>query len=336
MFSVWSGPQGSFPRTDDRIAVVKTRNKRVLDMDSDGQRAAGQAIITRKIQVQRTGIEAYPLSRYALGYVVNGRKYVYYGDTRYEIGHDHLFYLGMGNHYVEDIPEGGQPYEQIVFHYSPDMLSEMYSIFSLHYGLDVGDMEVGADSGMALAHESCSAWNMARCFFSGIGQYVAYDVFTDCPMVEKLKATELLYIVMSCRECSIRERLLRESNMAAQGFEQIIRQNIFSGLTVEELAALCNRTVASFKKEFAKHFHESPHKWLLNRRLSHSRMLLLSTGKTIAAIASECKFANPSHYIKLFKHAYGMTPATYRSRRLGKRSVAVTESDIQPGEDMTA
>ena len=45
-----------------------------------------------------------------------------------------------------------------------------------------------------------------------------------------------------------------------------------------------------------------------------SRLLLISTSKSISEIGIECTFPNTSHFIKLFKKQYGTTPAIYRSR----------------------
>ena len=59
-----------------------------------------------------------------------------------------------------------------------------------------------------------------------------------------------------------------------------------------------------------------PHKWYIRQRLMHSRLLLISTSKSISEIGNECTFPNTSHFIKLFKKEYQMTPATYRHRHL--------------------
>ena len=48
----------------------------------------------------------------------------------------------------------------------------------------------------------------------------------------------------------------------------------------------------------------------------HSRLLLISTSKSISEIGNECTFPNTSHFIKLFKKEYQMTPAAYRHRHL--------------------
>ncbi len=63
-----------------------------------------------------------------------------------------------------------------------------------------------------------------------------------------------------------------------------------------------------------------PHKWFIRQRLMHSRLLLISTSKSISEIGNECTFPNTSHFIKLFKKEYQMTPATYRHRHQNSRT----------------
>lgn len=100
--------------------------------------------------------------------------------------------------------------------------------------------------------------------------------------------------------------------MARESFEQVIYDHIFKPVSIEELASKTNRSLTSFKKEFRRHFDIPPHKWFVRQRLVHSRLLLISTSKSIAEIGNECTFPNTSHFIKLFKRAYRMTPAAYR------------------------
>ena len=61
--------------------------------------------------------------------------------------------------------------------------------------------------------------------------------------------------------------------------------------------------------------------------------LLLGTGKfassalmsaAIAEIGTACAFPNTSHFIKLFRKQYGMTPATYRARHRGVEDLQTT------------
>lgn len=271
-----------------------------------------QPVITRMQQLQRGGIQSYTITRYAIGYVLRGRKYIYYGDRRYEAHAGDLFYLGIGTHYIEDIPEDNKPYEQIVFFCSPDLLRDILSDLSLNYRMEIDNKHNCDNCSHNLPHIFYPAWSPVIPFFGAINAYLREDLFDETPPMERIMTLELLCLLLSNPDCCVTSRLLDDLNMATDGFEQIVRRHIFDNMTIDELAAQCNKSLTSFKKEFIKRFHEPPHKWFLRQRLTHSRLLLVSTEKSIATIASECRFTNPSHYIKLFKQAYGQTPAAYR------------------------
>lgn len=82
-------------------------------------------MIVKYVETSHNGIQSLSLSRYAIGYILRGEKYIYYGDKRHRLSRGDLFYLGMGHHYTEDIPEEGHPFEQIMFYYTPSELQRI-------------------------------------------------------------------------------------------------------------------------------------------------------------------------------------------------------------------
>ena len=84
-----------------------------------------QATIVKYVETNYAGIQLLHYSRCAVGYIVRGTKNIYYGDSRYTISRGEVFYMGVGNHYVEDIPEDGRNFEQIVVYYSPEQLQRI-------------------------------------------------------------------------------------------------------------------------------------------------------------------------------------------------------------------
>lgn len=273
-----------------------------------------QPVITKYMQSLRGGIQQYTLSRYAVGYVMRGRKYIYYGDTRYEVNRGEMFYMNIGSHHIEDVPEVGKPFEQITFFYSSEMLSDILNNLSINFNLEIENNHLCGNCNCAPGHVVFPAWPTVKNFFSTMNQYLKEDVFNKEPIAEKLKITELMFLIMSNPECCIKTKILSSINSSAENFELIVNQYVFSDLGIEDLAKLCNKSLTSFKKEFKSRFNESPHKWMIRKRLKHSRLLLMSTGKSVAAIGAECNFPNTSHFIKLFKKEYGLTPATYRQQ----------------------
>lgn len=96
--------------------------------------------------------------------------------------------------------------------------------------------------------------------------------------------------------------------------EDIVLENLYKKVTVEELARLSNRSLSAFKKDFKKIYHESPHKYISSVKLENARFQLLNSSLTISEIANNCGFENPSHFIRLFKANYKVTPSIFRNQ----------------------
>jgi AraC-like DNA-binding protein len=83
-------------------------------------------------------------------------------------------------------------------------------------------------------------------------------------------------------------------------------------LSLVEYAKLCHRSLSSFKREFRVQFQESAGKWLLQRRLNYSAMLLRNSAMNVTEIAFESGFKDVSHFSRVFKARFGVGPMAYR------------------------
>ncbi|MCD7964131.1 MAG: AraC family transcriptional regulator [Rikenellaceae bacterium] len=286
-----------------------------------------QPTITKYTQPQRNGIQSQTLHRHAIGYVLRGKKYLYYGDERREVNRGDIFYLGVGNHYIEDIPEDNRPFEQIVFYYDSSRLNKILNSLSITYQLSINN-DHSCPNCEKRQDVIFPSWNTLKNFFITINQYIKDDQFSKDNTAEYLKITELIYLILSNNDCCIKSKILNNIDTLTASFEQTIQDNIFNDISIEELAQKCNRSLTSFKKEFKKHFFEPPHKWFIKQRLMHSRLLLISTNKSVSEIGIECNFPNTSHFIKLFKKEFGMTPVAYRHRNRQNKLGPVPQTQI--------
>ncbi len=275
-----------------------------------------QPLVVKYVQPQRNGIQAQVLSRNAIGFVVRGKKYFYNGDQRQEANKGDVFYLGKGCHYLEDVPEGNmKPFEQTIFYYNTEDLNKILNHLRVAYRLNVNNSH-SCDNCRNQSYVVYPGWEVIKTFFASAGQYLREGFFEENPTAEALMLTELVYIILANEDCCLKSKILKDIDFVTAGFEQIIQKHIFDDIPIEELARECNQSLTSFKKEFKKHFYESPHKWFVRQRLMHSRLLLISTGKSVSEIGNECNFPNTSHFIKLFKKEYGTTPIGYRNEHL--------------------
>ena len=282
-------------------------------------RGEQQPTIVKYIQSARNGTRLTTLHRHAIGYVIRGRRYLHHGDTRYEIEKDDVYYLGIGNHYVEDIPEPNKAFEQIVFYYDTLQINKILNYLSLNYRFEIrNDHECSGCRDRNAA--GYPVWPALKSFFTSVGRYLDEGVFGRDSVAENLKMTELAYLLITNPDCCPKRFLLNNIDSSLADFEQTVYDSIFSDLTIEELARKCDRSLTSFKKEFRKHFNEPPHKWFIRQRLTHARLQVISSKKSIARIGIECGFPNTSHFIKLFKKEYRLTPIAYR--RAGEKTEA--------------
>ena len=266
-----------------------------------------QPQIVKFVDSSSSNIGSISLSRYAIGYVLHGTKSIYYGDKRYTVNRGEIFYMGIG---AEDAP-----FEEIVFYYTPSSLQHIISHLSITYGVKFANNHT-CDWCRMSNHVSMPAWNAVKSFFVNANSYLREELFRHDETAENIKLTELIYLLISHGDCCLKSKLLRNMDVASGAFEQIVYNHMFKDVSIEQLSEICNRSLTSFKKEFKRHFEMPPHKWYIRQRLMHSRLLLISTTKSVSEIGHECAFPNTSHFIKLFKKEYAITPSAYRSRHL--------------------
>ena len=276
-----------------------------------------QPSIVKYVENDYAGIHLLKLSRCAIGYVLRGTKHIYYGDARHTINKGEIFYMGGGNHYIEETLDEGRPYEEIMIYYSPMQLQRILLNLNMNFSINITNTHL-CDRCRRQNHVSISATPMMRSFFSHTASYLQEERFMHDEAAENIKMTELIYLIISQRDGCLKSKVLSNVDAAHDNFEQIIYSHIFSDIAIEKLAEKCNRSLTSFKKEFKSHFFMPPHRWFIKQRLMQSRLLLISTSKSISEIGIECTFPNTSHFIKLFKKQYGTTPAIYRNTHCNK------------------
>ena len=84
-------------------------------------------------------------------------------------------------------------------------------------------------------------------------------------------------------------------------------------LAVAELARAARLSPAHFSREFKRAFGETPHQYLLTRRLERAAELLRNTDRSVADVCFAVGLASVGSFTTSFKRAFGMTPTAYRA-----------------------
>jgi AraC-like DNA-binding protein len=82
------------------------------------------------------------------------------------------------------------------------------------------------------------------------------------------------------------------------------------GISIEELAALANRSPFSLIRGFTRAFGISPHAYITHRRVARAQELLLA-GRRISETAFEAGFSDQSHLTRFFRRVIGVPPGAW-------------------------
>jgi AraC-like DNA-binding protein len=84
-------------------------------------------------------------------------------------------------------------------------------------------------------------------------------------------------------------------------------------LDVKMLARAARLSPWHFSREFRREFGESPHRYLLNRRLERAAALLRTTDRSVADICLTVGLRSVGSFTTSFGRMFGMSPTEYRA-----------------------
>ena len=133
------------------------------------------------------------------------------------------------------------------------------------------------------------------------------------PGLLRLKVMELLFNVMDCSK-NIFRQMLQLRQPVKTDIHRVVEENYTSPISLDELAYLSGRSLSSFKREFQDIYGEPPARWIREKRLSKARQLLQSSQMSVADVAYSLGFENPTHFSRIFKQQYGLSPSSLANR----------------------
>lgn len=92
-----------------------------------------------------------------------------------------------------------------------------------------------------------------------------------------------------------------------------IEENLAEDLAISHLAALIPMSQYHFARAFKATLGQTPHKYVVHRRIERAKVLLSVTELPVLDIAAQTGFSNPSHFASQFRKRTGATPRQYRN-----------------------
>ncbi len=110
--------------------------------------------------------------------------------------------------------------------------------------------------------------------------------------------------------------------------KDLVDARYFEPLSVDDLARAAGLSRAHFSRAFRGAFGESPHAYLLTRRLERAAALLRTTDRSVTDICFSVGLQSVGSFTTSFTRTYGVSPAAYRATFPPAASHAIVPSCV--------
>jgi AraC-like DNA-binding protein len=94
-----------------------------------------------------------------------------------------------------------------------------------------------------------------------------------------------------------------------------VHNHLDKPITLQDLAALAEKSQATLHRLFQQHLHTSPAQWIADQRFHEAQRLCRTTHLTVTELADRLGFGDIYHFSKFFKRKSGLSIREYRNRQ---------------------
>ena len=240
-------------------------------------------------------------------YTIRGKKTFYHRDKRWTLSDNSCLFVRRTA--MSQERDDMVDWEVLAFYFGDDFLRHVFKEYRQH--LPLKNLPSTPADMLLQIHVS----ETTRAFFYGMIPYFNKKMPPSGNLLE-LKFKELLFNVLS--DPANKELLAYVNSIEGQHktpLWQVMEANYTYNLSIEEFSRIAERSVASFKREFQDYYHTSPGKWLTHRRLEYAKLLLEESKKNVSEIVDASGFENLTHFSRIFKEKYCLSPLQYRRKK---------------------
>lgn len=125
------------------------------------------------------------------------------------------------------------------------------------------------------------------------------------------KVEEVLLVLLQSNREALIAMLQNSAPSPSLQLKNLVENNLFNNLTLDELAFLAHKSLAAFKRDFEKIYHVAPAKYIRQRKLEIARQEL-AQGKNASSLYVDLGYDNLSNFSSAFKKQFGLSPKQYQ------------------------
>lgn len=251
------------------------------------------------------------LHQNAISLVISGEKTMHFSDRIVHILDDEFHFLSAGNCLASVKLSKKKLFKSILIFFDNKTLADFY----LKYEADITKIK----SKLKLTSEPYISFKKDDFILNYIGSLEL--LFKSTPIIseemKKIKFEELMIYLLQKYPQKILSFYPGEHKQS-DDFEirKAVEANILTNISIKELAFLCNTSLSTFKRRFARIYGVSVNKWFLQKRMEMAKNLLKHHHEKPGEIYHKVGYENHSSFSQTFKQTFGMTPTEFQAHEL--------------------
>ena len=241
-----------------------------------------------------------------LSYIHQGRQELFSSTQRITASDGECVLMKCGN-YIANVIEASadRPFSSIVFHFDREAVKKAFggktpAFLNRSLAEEPVDPALKLGKNVLMDNFVNSLWPI----------FDNPELATDELLEVKLQE---LVVILSKTDNAVAQHILGTLYTPEQiKMDDIISANLYTNMSVSELAHMCYLSESTFKREFNKLYKVSPAKYLRTKKLEKAAQLLSGSQLSVSEICWEVGFENPAHFSTLFTREYGKSPRQYR------------------------
>jgi len=242
------------------------------------------------------------LNKHVLSFLVEGEKDVRFADTAVRIDTSKSLLIASGNFLMTEYI-GGTCFKCLLFFFSEKNIVDFLSKHSGHISARKPESLTGIRSYFQIEKDPFIIHfinSLAQSFElrGAVTQKILALKFEEILLylTDKYGVSFLSYLqslLVSKRELS---------------FKTIVEENVYSNLSIEEVAFLCNMSLSTFKRQFMNIYQAPPGKWFQKKRLDKAKEMLRLNNLKPSEIYMDFGYNDLSSFSIAFKKEFGKSP----------------------------
>ncbi len=234
-------------------------------------------------------------SQHMLCLLLQGEKEVASAQVSHRINHNHILLLASDSVLMSETVTPEHKFESILFFFSNSFITD----FCIKHRIDLTSKKQATNMLVVNKDE----------YLRGFETTFALLRNSANTAMQQLKLEELLLYLLLKNPVEVKSFISHalSTNHATQQLKQVVSRYTMQGLTIDELAFLCNMSTSTFKRRFTEVFDTSPKEYFTAARMQRAKQLL-AMGKTVAEVSNDLGYSALSLFSTAYKKYYGHPP----------------------------